>query len=643
MTYGNPYRRYRRQMRRAFRGRHGGYPVMFPIPYESLSLVALAAFSRWAYRNRSAFGPFAITAALFVTATNLHHHHPGATAIVATVTGLVITVMAFPRRLPDWWPGGGKLARLLARLWDKCGIGRTIERAYAGTVIATAGGWLAAAIATGPTMKPLPTVAATATIVLGIPWWAHRRRRARVRAWRTIQSWPGLAENMGLPGSRITSIVVDAWGWTAKVMLRKGTTAEHAVSQIPNIESGLGLRRGSARVFPDEERADRFTLRVIESDPHANPIPWPGAFIRSITQLIEIGLSEDGQPVAISILRRNVLIGGMTGAGKSVILNIIIAVLIRCLDVEIWGVDLKGGMELQPWARHLHRFATTPEEADQLFRDAVTRLNQRTRQKAAEGRKTWEPTPDEPAIVIIIDEYAELPDESHDCADSIARRGRAVAVNLIAATQRPTQEAMGKQAVRSQMDVRICLRVRERRDADLVLGQGAYMAGWHPHTLTQPGAFLLSDPEHTTARRYRAYLITEDQITRHAAPAPDPTPPRRPQDRPRMPSRHSQCRADQSGPAAALWAALRHAGPGGVAVAELVAACGMGRRWVYYRLREHATAGRVVQVRRGRWRAVPGTDGSQGRSRPPSGPAPGRPPRGPGRGRRRPPRGSDDG
>ena len=139
MMYGGPYRRYRRQMRRAFRGRHGGYPVMFPIPYESLSLVTLAAFSRWAYRNRSAFGPFAITAALFVTAVNLYHHHPGATTVIATATGLVVMVMAFPRRLPDRWPGGRKLARLLAKVWDTCGIGRPVERAYATAVIATAG------------------------------------------------------------------------------------------------------------------------------------------------------------------------------------------------------------------------------------------------------------------------------------------------------------------------------------------------------------------------------------------------------------------------------------------------------------------------------------------------------------------------
>src|SRR6202035_5352360 len=95
-------------------------------------------------------------------------------------------------------------------------------------------------------------------------------------------------------------------------------------------------------------------------------------------------------------------------------------------------------------------------------------------------------------------------------ADSIARRGRAVAVNLVAATQRPTQKAMGQGAVRSQMDVRISFRVRERKDVDLILGQGMLAAGWHAHTLNAPGKFLISAPEHDTPRRARAYLVTEE-------------------------------------------------------------------------------------------------------------------------------------
>ena len=108
------------------------------------------------------------------------------------------------------------------------------------------------------------------------------------------------------------------------------------------------------------------------------------------------------------------------------------------------------------------------------------------------------------------------PTEAREYADSIARRGRAVAENLIAATQRPTQDAMGKgTAVRSQMDIRICLRVREPRDADLILGQGMVNSGWHAHKLTKPGEFLISDPEHTMPER-------EPRLPAHRRPAGPP-------------------------------------------------------------------------------------------------------------------------
>jgi S-DNA-T family DNA segregation ATPase FtsK/SpoIIIE len=194
---------------------------------------------------------------------------------------------------------------------------------------------------------------------------------------------------------------------------------------------------------------------------------------------------------------------------------------------------------------------------------------------------------------------------------------------------------MGGNAVRSQMDVRICLRVRERRDVDLILGQGALAAGWDAHALTLAGAFLLSDPEHTTPMRARARLITDAQIRDHAAryalpPARDPDaradsagpacpdaepcqarqqagppgtlPPTAGRERP--PPGGGDDQDGRPRPETALWDALVDAGPDGVSVSELEAACGMARRWVYYRLGEHAQAGRATQVRRGYWRAA---------------------------------------
>jgi hypothetical protein len=304
--------------------------------------------------------------------------------------------------------------------------------------------------------------------------------------------------------------------------------------------------------------------------------------------------------------------------------------LVACADVVIWGIDLKKGMELGPWADCLDRLATTADEARALLADAVAILEARAAVLAEHGQRVWEPSPDLPALIIVIDEYAELADDAPDAikyADSIARRGRAVAVNLIAATQRPTQKAMGQGAVRSQMDVRICFRVRERKDVDLILGQGMLTAGWNAHTLNAPGKFLIAAAEHDTARRARAYLVTDqavaetarrytdfrsplDDISRHAieqqrhegrlgTSTDDPVGPS-----PSSAEVVKSMDATDDAPEVFLWAALSLAPPEGTTVPDLVTATGMSRPWIYLRLRELAEQGHVIQVSRGRWRAV---------------------------------------
>ncbi|MGH3158381.1 MAG: FtsK/SpoIIIE domain-containing protein, partial [Streptosporangiaceae bacterium] len=574
-----------------------------PWPDESLGLVAAAGVARWCYRHRSAFLPFLITLTAFITAAIAHAHHALLWIAATIVTGIVTAALGIPHGWLRRRPAGRQIAVFLTLLWRSCGIDRYLERLYLAVVTGATGIWLSAAIAVGPAHKALLWVALLGTLILGIPWWAHRRRRGRVKMEKIIDAWPGMADNIGLPGSHIASAVVDTWGWTAHLALRKGTTAAEAITRIPAIESGLALPPGSARVQPDTTRADRVILRVIETSPHAQPIPWPGPVTTSITQPAELGLFEDGTPARVFLLRRNVLAGGTTGSGKSGVLNVILAILAACEDVVIWGVDLKGGMELGPWAACLERLATTPGEAITLFHDAIAELDTRAGALAARGLRVWEPSRAYPALVIVADEYAELPAPAQDCADSIARRGRAPAVSLLAATQRPTQEAMGNNAVRSQMDVRICLRVKERRDADLILGQGSFAAGWHPHTITQPGVFLVCSPEHTTPDRALAYLLDDGQVTRHARqhahhrPHLAPDPPRSTQ-APQQPTPGS---GTPPGPDTALWDALSDAGVAGVSVPELARLTGRSRRWVYYRLTGLASAGRAAQTARGRW------------------------------------------
>jgi S-DNA-T family DNA segregation ATPase FtsK/SpoIIIE len=505
----------------------------------------------------------------------------------------------------------------LRALWPV--LDRPAERIYASAVTVIVGGWLTAATVLGPATPPMPAVAAALTLICALPWWASRRRRAKVRVERMLESWPEIAHAVGLAGSRVMSATVDLWGWRARFRLARGQTIGDVIARIPAIESGLGTFRGAVRVHPTpDDLANRCELRVLDTDPHADAISWPGPSVTSITEPIDFGPFEDAVPCRVLFLRRHALFGGATGAGKSGGLNVLMGNLAACRDVVIWAIDLKKGMELGPWGPCIDRLASTPEEARALLADAVAILEARAAPLAARGQRVWEPSPDMPALIIVIDEYAELADDAPGAvkdADSIARGG-AVAVNLIAATQRPTQKAMGQGAVRSQMDVRICFRVRERKDVDLILGQGMLTAGWNAHTLNAPGKFLIAAAEHDTPRRARAYLVTDhavfDTANRYAyyRPALDET------------SRQALSGQDDMGPFDApeddpavvhdagdapeeiLWAALSPAPDNGITVPELMEATGMSRLWIYLRLRELADLGQVIQVSRGRWRAV---------------------------------------
>ena len=223
-----------------------------------------------------------------------------------------------------------------------------------------------------------------------------------------------------------------------------------------------------------------------------------------------------------------------------------------------------------------------------------------------------------PALIIVIDEYAELAEQAPDAmdyTDSIARLGRALAVTLVAATQRPTQKAMGQGAVRSQMDMRICFRVREPRDVGLVLGQGMLSAGWNAHKLNAPGKFLLSAQEHDIPRRARAYLLTDEAVTKTAARHAQI--PRQLDDISRAVSERTYTNPPRPGPVnvediaeertdanSILWSELSTAPPEGIPVSELITITGMSRRWVFWRLKQLADRGEAVQTVRGHWRAA---------------------------------------
>jgi S-DNA-T family DNA segregation ATPase FtsK/SpoIIIE len=235
--------------------------------------------------------------------------------------------------------------------------------------------WLSAATALGPFASPLSQALVIGGLILSVPWWAHRRRRARVRVSRKLEVWPDVAKAVGLAGSQVMSATVDVWAWRARFRLARGQTIADVTGKIPAIESGLGTFRGAVRVYPTpDDLANRCEIRVLEVDPHAGSIPWPGPSVTSVTEPIALGPFEDASSCMVLFARRHGLFGGTTGAGKSNGLNVLMGNLVACGDVVIWAIDLKRGMELTPWQSCIGRLATTPEQAMALLGDAVAVL-----------------------------------------------------------------------------------------------------------------------------------------------------------------------------------------------------------------------------------------------------------------------------
>ncbi|MER5638729.1 FtsK/SpoIIIE domain-containing protein [Kitasatospora sp. NPDC002227] len=280
------------------------------------------------------------------------------------------------------------------------------------------------------------------------------------------------------------------------------------------------------------------TVTALAWDPLAAPtIPHlPGRLLRAV-----VGLLEDGRTWALDFrLVPHWLIVGATRSGKSTL----IAALVRQLApqrVALFGIDLKGGLELSLFEPRLSALAATRTEAAALLTGLVAETEARMALCRTAGvRSVW----DLPAklrktpIVVIVDEVAELyltptRDDKAEVAEisvnllRLAQLGAALGVHLVVAGQRVGSDlGPGVTALRAQLAGRICHRVNDPATAEMALGDlnKDALAAAQQITLSEPGVAVTATTDGQWTRA-RSVHVTPEQALRVARKHAHLTPP----------------------------------------------------------------------------------------------------------------------
>lgn len=285
----------------------------------------------------------------------------------------------------------------------------------------------------------------------------------------------------------------------------------------------FGMGRGT-HVRLDFRRRDALAEIV-------QPIPTPVPEEVNLDS-VTVGLTEYGKPWLLELLGTHILIGGATGSGKASVLWSLmrgIAPAIHDGTVEVWGFDPKDGMELT-WGKKMFRIymgegCEIKDMADKLS-ELVAIMEERSERLAGKTRK-HEPTLDDPLIICVIDELADLTLCSDkalrkliiEYIEKLLRRARSVGIVLVMALQDVAKDAI---PFRGLIPHGIALRLKEQFEVDAILGPGAYTSGAACLNIAgAPGAGSTEDGRgiaymtrlgETEPLRVRASYVTDEDI-----------------------------------------------------------------------------------------------------------------------------------
>jgi S-DNA-T family DNA segregation ATPase FtsK/SpoIIIE len=330
-----------------------------------------------------------------------------------------------------------------------------------------------------------------------------------------------------------------------------GTKVSKVAALVDDIALALGRKVRIIAPIPGKnrigvelpnEKVSPVVLRDLIEDPR----------FRSFEGALPVVLGKDttGEPVYADLAAMpHVIVGGATGSGKSVGLNVmLLSMLYRRSpsELKLLMIDPKV-VELAPYNRIPHMLlpvVTDMKEASKALNWAVSEMERRYQLFADAGTKNvasynaWvervargqEPNPNAkvvdlagappaplpeklPSIVIVVDEFADLitqqgkDKEVETAVARLAQKARAAGMHCILATQRPSVDVITG-TIKANFPSRIAFRVSQRVDSGTILdGPGA------EHLLGK-GDMLVKLNGSSDAQRVQCPFVADEEVNR---------------------------------------------------------------------------------------------------------------------------------
>lgn len=355
-------------------------------------------------------------------------------------------------------------------------------------------------------------------------WWSWRIRHA-VGAAFSCADLPGIGR---FPG-QLSYLGEVSSGSQLLLRLRPGAVPDALVRGAPVLAAAMGIR--SLGVAPDPSHAGRFCLTLVRRDPlsePAGPWPWLGRQHTDLFAPVPIGVDEHGAEVAISLFEHNLLVGGEPGAGKSVLLSLLVAAGALDRSCELYLFDPKL-VELGLWKKAADCFVG-PSLAEATVALSVLHAEMAHRFEmldALKDRKIDAARHGLGLVLVVIDElhsYLTSSDKKavaafSDSLRDLVARGRAAGIVVVAATQKPAADVVPS-ALRDLFSCRLALRCVTKEASDTILGSGWATNGYSASEIdpSARGVGLLL-AERALPRRLRCHFLDDDQVKAVAARA----------------------------------------------------------------------------------------------------------------------------